>query len=264
MEGAKMIRITNLCKEYPGGVKALMDINLEVHKGEFVALLGLSGAGKSTLLRCINGLVQPTAGEITVAGIHVNGRSRDLRKLRRRVAMIFQQFNLVKRLSVLDNVLCGRLSYCNVLLSCCRIFSPTDREFALEALARVGLENKAFQRADQLSGGQQQRVGIARALLQQPEVLMADEPVASLDPKSSKLIMDYLLQINREDELTVLVSLHDVDLALEYSSRVVGLRNGRVVLDKPSRLVNHTDLEWLYDYDNDPAKFDTMPKVAYA
>ena len=259
-----MIRVTNLCKEYPGGVKALVDINLEVHRGEFVALLGLSGAGKSTLLRCINGLVRPTTGEVTVAGIHVNGRSRDLRKLRRRVSMIFQQFNLVKRLSVLDNVLCGRLSYCNVLLSCCRIFSVTDRELALKALARVGLEDKAFQRADQLSGGQQQRVGIARALLQQPEVLLADEPVASLDPKSSKLVMDTLARINREDGLTILVSLHNVELALEYASRVVGLREGRVVLDKPSRIVNYTELEWLYSHDDDPAKFDTMPKVAYA
>lgn len=259
-----MIRITNLSKEYPGGVKALVDVNLEVQKGEFVALLGLSGAGKSTLLRCINGLVQPTTGEVTVAGLRVNGQSRELRELRRRVAMIFQQFNLVKRLTVLDNVLCGRLSYCGIFFSCCRIFSATDRELAWHALARVGLLEKAFQRADQLSGGQQQRVGIARALVQQPEVLLADEPVASLDPKSSRIVMDILASINREYGLTLLISLHDVDLALEYASRVVGLRDGRVVLDKPSRTVSKVDLEWLYKQPDDSAEFDTMPEVAYA
>lgn len=259
-----MVRITNLFKEYPGGVKALVDVNLEVQKGEFVALLGLSGAGKSTLLRCINGLVQPTTGEVTVAGLRVNGRSRELRELRRRVAMIFQQFNLVKRLSVLDNVLCGHLSYCGIFSSCCRIFSATDRELAWHALARVGLQDKAFQRADRLSGGQQQRVGIARALVQQPEVLLADEPVASLDPKSSSKVMDILASINREDGLTLLVSLHDVDLALEYASRVVGLRDGRVVLDKPARTVSKADLEWLYMQPDASAEFATMAEVAYA
>ncbi|AEG15801.1 phosphonate ABC transporter ATP-binding protein [Desulfofundulus sp. TPOSR] len=259
-----MIRITNLSKEYRGGVKAVVDVNLEVHKGEFVALLGLSGAGKSTLLRCINGLVQPTTGEVTVANLNVNGRSRELRELRRRVAMIFQQFNLVKRLTVLDNVLCGRLSYCGIFFSCCRIFSDADRELAWHALARVGLQDKAFQRADQLSGGQQQRVGIARALVQQPEVLLADEPVASLDPKSSRRVMDILASINREDGLTLLVSMHDVDLALEYASRVVGLRDGRMVLDKPAHTVSKADLEWLYQQPDDSAEFDTMAEVAYA
>ncbi|MGB9858753.1 MAG: phosphonate ABC transporter ATP-binding protein [Moorellaceae bacterium] len=262
-----MVSIRNLSKEYRtgrGSVQALSDINLEVQKGEFVALLGLSGAGKSTLLRCINGLVKPTTGEVTVAGFSINSHPKELRELRRRVAIIFQQFNLVKRLTVLDNVLCGRLSYCGVLLSCCRIFSATDRELAYHALARVGLGEKAFQRADQLSGGQQQRVGIARALVQQPEVLLADEPVASLDPESSRRVMDILASLNREEGLTLLISLHDPDLALEYASRIVGLRDGRVVLDKPVRKVSKADVAWLYQQHEDAAEWGKMAEVVYA
>ncbi len=246
-----MISITNLSKEYPGGVRALVNVNLEVKKGEFVVLLGLSGSGKSTLLRCVNGLLQPTIGNVTVAGLKVNSRSKDLYKVRRRIGMIFQQFNLVKRLSVLDNVLCGRLAYCSVVHSCFRIFSAADRELAMYALEKVGLQDKAYQRADQLSGGQQQRVGIARALVQQPEVLLADEPTASLDPKSSRMIMEILSRINKEDGLTLLVSMHNVDLGLEYASRVVGLRHGRVVLDKPANDVDRDDLEWIYDQSAD-------------
>jgi len=242
-----MIKFSGLSKIYPGGVQALQDINMDIQKGEFVVLLGPSGAGKSTLLRCINGLVKPTAGEVQVNGLRVgteNGRS--LRGLRRQVGMIFQQFNLVKRLRVLDNVLCGRLSYSPLWKSCCRFFSRQDIDLAMSCLERVGLREKAYQRADQLSGGQQQRVGIARALVQQPKVLLADEPVASLDPNSSRNIMETLWKINRQDGITVIVSLHDVDLGMEYAKRVVGIRDGRMVMDKPVAKVSRKDLEEVY------------------
>lgn len=242
----EMIRVSGLFKEYPGGVKALQDVAFRVGRGEFVVLLGLSGAGKSTLLRCLNGLVHPDAGKVTVGGLPVNGQGGELRLLRRKVGMIFQQFNLVKRLSVLENVLCGRLGYCGIFSSCCRVFSLEDKRLAWEALERVRLREKASARADQLSGGQQQRVGIARALVQQPEVLLADEPVASLDPKSAKTIMDILTGINQEDGLTVVASLHDVEFALKYAHRIIGLQAGRVVLDKPVDDIQDADLEYLY------------------
>jgi phosphonate transport system ATP-binding protein len=248
VEVLAVIRITGLYKEYPNGVQALCDVNLEIGKGEFVVLLGPSGAGKSTLLRCINGLVRPTAGQVEVNGVQVGAENgSNLRKLRRQIGMIFQQFNLVKRLRVLDNVLCGRLAYTPLWSSCFRFFSRRDVELAKSCLERVGLIDKAYQRADQLSGGQQQRVGIARALVQQPAVLLADEPVASLDPRSSRTVMETLREINCQDHITVIVSLHDVDLAMEFARRVVGIRDGNVIMDKPVSQVTRKDLEYVYD-----------------
>ena len=242
-----MIKFAGLSKIYPDGVQALQDVNLEIQKGEFVVLLGSSGAGKSTLLRCINGLVKPTQGKIEINGIQIGAENNcSLRKLRRQVGMIFQQFNLVRRLRVLDNVLCGRLSYSPVWSSCCRFFPRQDVKLAMSCLERVGLKEKAYQRADQLSGGQQQRVGIARALAQQPEILLADEPVASLDPKSSRSIMETLLEINHQDKITVIVSLHDVELAMKYARRVVGICDGQVVMDKPITQVGEKELEDIY------------------
>jgi len=239
--------MTGLVKEFPGGVKALQGIDLEIEAGEFVILLGPSGAGKSTLLRCINGLVRPTAGRVELDGAPVgNGSGVSLREQRKNVGMIFQQFNLVKRLKVLDNVLCGRLYYNPCWSSCFNIFPRSDVNIALHCLERVGLREKAHQRADTLSGGQQQRVGIARALVQQPRVILADEPVASLDPKSSRLVMDILSEINRQDGITVIASLHDVDLAMDYARRVVGVRDGRVVVDRPAAIVTPKDVENIY------------------
>lgn len=247
-KGSKtMIKVQDLWKEFPNGVQALHGVSFEVERGEFVALLGLSGAGKSTLLRCINSLIKPTKGEVYVSGIPVGSAGADLRRLRRQLSMIFQQFNLVKRLTVLENVLCGRLSYCNPLSSCCRFFSRADSRMAFEALERVHLTDKANVRADQLSGGQQQRVGIARALVQQPQAILADEPVSSLDPKTSRTIMEILRQINDKDHITVIVSLHDVELALKYAHRVVGLQAGRVILDSPVGDIRDEDLEYLYE-----------------
>jgi len=242
-----MISIKNLTKEYPGGVKALSDINLEIKQGELVVLLGLSGAGKSTLLRCINGLIKPTTGEVKVNCFRVSDCRKDIRKVRRQVGMIFQQFNLVKRLTVQNNVLCGRLAYSGILSSCCHFFSESELQLAQQALEKVGLEDKTHQRADQLSGGQQQRVGIARALVQQPQVLLADEPVASLDPKSTQTVMEILARINGEEGLTCLFSLHDVDVGLQYATRVVGLRDGELVLDKPVNDVDRAQLIELYE-----------------
>ena len=209
--------------------------------------MGQSGAGKSTLLRCINGLVKPTAGKVFVDGVLVQDK-KATEHVRKNVGMIFQQFNLVKRLTVLENVLCGRLAYNNVFTSCLKLFPKSDIEFAHECLNRVGLAEKAFDRADQLSGGQQQRVGIARALAQRPRVILADEPVASLDPKSVEKIMDILCGINRQDGITVVASLHNVELAGRYAQRVIGIRGGSVVLDKPAHQFSDHDVDTIYDH----------------
>jgi len=242
-----VINISGLNKDFPGGVRALRGVNLEVQAGEFLLMLGPSGAGKSTLLRCINGLVTPTAGRVELNGTPVGaGGKTPLREHRKSVGMIFQQFNLVRRLRVLDNVLCGRLYYNPLWSSCFNIFPQRDVQFALSCLDRVGLREKAYQRADTLSGGQQQRVGIARALVQQPQVILADEPVASLDPKSARAVMDILREINQEDGITVIASLHDVDLALEYARRVVGVREGAVVVDKAAVKLTPKDIENIY------------------
>ena len=240
-----MIEISHLGKEYTG-TKALKNVNLAITPGEFVVLLGPSGAGKSTLLRCINGLVKPTAGEVIVQGVPVH-ETKQLESVRSKVGMIFQQFNLVKRLTVLENVLCGRLAHTNVFTSCLKLFAQEDIDYALQCLKRVGLEHKAYQRADQLSGGQQQRVGIARALAQCPAIVLADEPVASLDPKSAERVLDILQAINRQDKITVVVSLHNIELATKYAERIVGLREGAIVFDQPAAMLTESDVEQIYD-----------------
>jgi phosphonate transport system ATP-binding protein len=229
-----VIRIRGLSKRYPGGAAALDGVNLDVEAGEFITLIGPSGAGKSTLLRCINGLVTPTAGEIAVDGEPITGASREgLRAVRARVGFVFQHFNLLKRLSVLDNVRVGTLSRVGTWSSLMARFPETETERARRVLQRVGLAELADRRADRLSGGQQQRVGIARALVQEPRVLLADEPMSSLDPALSRSLMELLKHINQEDGLTVLASLHVLDLAIRYGGRIVGLRAGRIVHDGP-------------------------------
>ena len=229
-----MIRIRDLSKRYPGGAVGLDGVSLDVGAGEFVALIGSSGAGKSTLLRCLNGLVTPTAGAISIGGLPVTGASREgLRSVRARVGFVFQQFNLQRRLSVLDNVLVGTLSRVDPWRSLLGRFPGGEVERARRTLRRVGLAGLEGRRADTLSGGQQQRVAIARALAQGPRVLLADEPMSSLDPASSRSVMEILRDINREDGLTVIASLHVLDLAVTYGRRIVGLRAGRVVHDGP-------------------------------
>jgi phosphonate transport system ATP-binding protein len=227
-----VIQLRGLSKRYKDGAVALDGVDLDVGAGEFVTLIGPSGAGKSTLLRCINGLVLPTAGEITVDGQSVTGASPDvLRSVRARVGFIFQHFNLLKRLSVLDNVRVGTLSRIGGWSSLIPCFPEAETERARRALRRVGLSGLEDRRADTLSGGQQQRVGIARALVQEPRVLLADEPMSSLDPALSRSLMELLRHINLEDGLTVIASLHVLDLAVGYGGRIIGLRAGRIVHD---------------------------------
>ena len=226
-----MLVIERLVKDYPGNVRALDDVSLTVPDGEFVVLIGLSGSGKSTLLRCINRLVEPTSGRILLDDVDITAaRAANLRAIRRNIGMIFQQFNLVRRSSVLTNVLTGRLGYVSPWQSVMNHFGEEDFRRALINLERVGLRERAHQRADRLSGGQQQRVGIARALMQEPRIMLADEPVASLDPATSHSVLKYLQQINREG-MTVICSLHFLSLARTYGTRVVALKGGRLMFD---------------------------------
>ncbi len=225
-----MLEVRNLHKVYPNGTVALTDVSFSVEDGEFLVVIGLSGSGKSTLLRCLNRLIEPTRGQIIWDGVDVTAASgAELRRIRRHIGMVFQQFNLVKRSSVLTNVLAGRLGYANPWLSLLGIWPREDREMALRALERVGIRDKASARADALSGGQQQRVGIARALMQEPKLILADEPVASLDPVLSHSILQYLEQLNKEEKITVVCSLHFLDLVHRYASRVIALKDGRIV-----------------------------------
>ena len=227
-----MLHIENLTKVFEDGTVALEDVSFTVEEGEFLTIIGLSGSGKSTLLRCINRLIEPTDGRVVWNGVDITAADgRDLRHIRRQIGMIFQQFNLVRRSSVMTNVLSGRLGYAHPWLSLFHYFSREDRERALAALERVGIAEKADNRADQLSGGQQQRVAIARALMQEPKLMLADEPVASLDPVLSHSILQYLELLNRQDGITVLCSLHFLDLVHRYATRVVGLKDGQLVFD---------------------------------
>ncbi len=225
-----MLQIINLTKIYDDGTVALRELNFEVKSGEFLVIIGLSGSGKSTLLRCINRLIDPTEGQIIWDDVDITlADSGQLRETRRQIGMIFQHFNLVKRSNVLTNVLSGRLGYANPFSTLLHRFSNEDRKMALQALERVGIADQAHKRADELSGGQQQRVGVARALMQQPRMILADEPVASLDPVLAHTILGYLEQMNQEEGKTVLCSLHYLDLVQRYATRVIGLREGQIV-----------------------------------
>jgi phosphonate transport system ATP-binding protein len=227
-----MLEIKNLTKVYPDGTKALTDVSFAVDPGEFLVVIGLSGSGKSTLLRCINRLVDPTDGQIVWDGKNIErAEAAELRKARREIGMIFQHFNLVNRLSVTQNVLSGRLGYANPWKSMLYSFREEDRQMAVRALERVSLSVQANKRASELSGGQQQRVGIARALMQNPRMILADEPVASLDPVLAHTILGDLERLNQEDGITVICSLHYLDLVQRYATRVIGLRDGRIVYE---------------------------------
>jgi len=225
-----MFEVKNLTKIYDDGTVALRDVSFEVADGEFLIIIGLSGSGKSTLLRCINRLIDPTEGQILWDGVDITAAEQtELREIRRQIGMIFQHFNLVKRSPVLTNVLAGRLGYVNPWSSLLHRFPDEDRKMALAALERVGIADQAYKRADELSGGQQQRVGIARALMQQPRMILADEPVASLDPVLAHSILEQLEKLNQEEEITIMCSLHYLDLVQQYATRVIGLRDGEIV-----------------------------------
>jgi phosphonate transport system ATP-binding protein len=251
-----MLEVRNLTKVYGDGTAALRDVSFTVEPGDFLIIIGLSGSGKSTLLRCINRLIDPTSGTILWDGVDVTrAQGEDLRRIRRQIGMVFQQFNLVKRSSVLTNVLAGRLGYVNPGASLFHRFPAADREMALRAMDRVGIREKARKQARELSGGQQQRVGIARALMQQPRMILADEPVASLDPVLAHSILGHLEELNRDDHITVLCSLHYLDLVQRYASRVIGLREGRLVWKGNGEDIRRmTDVEFREIYGEDAVR----------
>ena len=242
-----MIEVAGLRVVLPPSTVALHGVDLTIARGEFVVVLGRSGAGKTTFLRCLNRLVEPTSGTIRVAGREITGAGAPaVREVRRQIGMVFQQFNLVRRASALDNVLAGRLGYVPAVSSVFGSFPRTDRELAHACLAQVGLDHLAERRADRLSGGEQQRVAIARALAQRPQVILADEPTASLDPALTSSIMDILKAINVEQGLTVVVSQHQLETALAYATRIVGFRAGRVVFDGQPSAVTPTVVRAIY------------------
>ncbi len=229
-----MLRIEGLTKTYKTGDKALSEVTYDVPQGQVVGLIGPSGAGKSTLIRCINRLVEPTSGKVLLNDVNLPAlRTAELRRTRRRIGMIFQEYALVERLTVMENVLSGRLGYVGFWRSFLRRYPGTDIANAYRLLDRVGLMSHADKRADALSGGQRQRVGIARALAQDPELLLIDEPTASLDPKTSRQIMRLIVEICRERGLPAIINIHDVVLAQQFSDRIIGLQAGRVVFDGP-------------------------------
>lgn len=262
------LRVHQLNKHFANGKHALCDINLSVQKGEMVALIGASGSGKSTLMRHMAGLI--AADDQTDSLVEIDGRCvqqggrihRDIRRVRSQVGFVFQQFNLVDRLPVLVNVLVGQLHRMPWWRSLFRTFNKQERAHALDALHRVGIADCHAQRASTLSGGQQQRAAIARTLVQGAKVVLADEPIASLDPESSRKVMEILARINREDRCTVIVSLHQVDMALKYCPRVIALLQGRVVFDGPSSLLTPALLRELYGVHADEILADSVPVVA--
>ena len=242
-----MIQFSGVTKTYPNGVSALRGIDLEIEQGEFVAIIGLSGAGKSTLLRTINQMIKISTGTLNVNGINVTSlKGKKLRRFRRDIGMVFQSFNLIKRTTVIKNVLAARVADMPFYKSLLGFYSKQDRIIALEALDQVGILEKAYTRADQLSGGQQQRVALARCVAQQPQIILADEPVASLDPVTSHLVMSDFVKINKELNITVIANMHHVDIALKYANRVIGIKEGLIVFDGPSNQITHERLKEIY------------------
>ncbi len=251
LDNPPIVRVTELGKAYSPGQYAIRGVNLAVAPGELAAIIGRSGAGKSTLLRCLNLLIRPTEGRIELRGVDITGASgARLREVRGRVGMIFQGFNLVRRLSVLQNVAVGRLRFRRGpfagVLAACRWLPRHDLEHAYECLERVGIGHLAYRRADALSGGQQQRVAIARVLAQEPEVILADEPIASLDPLSARGVMETLRTIQRTRGIPVLVNLHQVEVAREFSTRIIGMAGGGIAFDVPSEDLSDHAAERLY------------------
>lgn len=242
-----MIEFIDVEKKYPNGTKALTELNLKIDQGEFVAIIGLSGAGKSTLIRCINLMHNITSGQLLVDDIDVSKlRGKEVRRFRRRIGMIFQSFNLVTRTTVLKNVLVSFVPDLPFWRKFFGIYKQEHKIKALEALDKVGILDKAFVRCDQLSGGQQQRVALARTLAQNPDIILADEPIASLDPVTSKLVMDDFKRINEETNISVLLNIHHVEVALEYADRIIGIRQGQLVYDGPSKDVTQEVLDEIY------------------
>ena len=231
-----LLEFRSVSKTYNGVTKGLQNVSFSMEEGEFVSIIGPSGAGKSTLLRCINRLVDASQGNIFFDGQEVTSiKKKELREVRTKTAMIFQHYNLVERLSVVENVLHGRLGQKSALSGAAGHYSEEEKEEAFRIIQEMGLAEQAYKRCDELSGGQKQRVGIARAIMQHPKLILCDEPIASLDPKSSKVIMDHLKNINQTKKITCLVNLHQVDVAMKYSERIIGVTAGKIVYDGPTR-----------------------------
>lgn len=246
-----MIKFVDAGKIYPNGVEALKNVNLEIKQGEFVAIIGLSGAGKSTLIKLVNKMHDLTSGSLIVNDVSVDEqlKGKKLRQFRRKIGMVFQSFNLIGRTTVIRNVLAARVAEMNVLQSIAGIYSRSDKILALEALDKVGILEKAYSRADQLSGGQQQRVALARTIAQDPSIILADEPVASLDPITANQVMKDFARVNADLNMTVIANMHHVDMALKYAKRVIGIRNGEIVFDGPSGDVHEGLLKEIYGRD---------------
>ncbi|GFZ34617.1 phosphonates import ATP-binding protein PhnC [Clostridium zeae] len=243
-----MIEFKSVSKTYPNGVIGLKDVSVTINEGELVVIVGLSGAGKSTFLRSINRLNETSSGEILINGKSITkAKGKDLRVMRRDIGMIFQSFNLVKRSSVLKNVLAGRVGYHSTVRTLTGMFPKEDLELAFESLKKVGIEQKAYMRADELSGGQQQRVAIARTLAQQAKILLADEPIASLDPVTTIQVMDDIARINKEMNITTIVNLHHIDLAKKYATRILGFREGKLVFDGAVEEATDEIFDYIYN-----------------
>lgn len=250
-----MIKFDNVQKIYPNGTAALKNVDLKIEQGEFVAIIGLSGAGKSTLIRCINKMHDISSGTLTVNDTNVSTlKGKEIRNFRKKIGMIFQSFNLITRSNVLKNVLVSSVPDLKGWRKLLGIFTKEDKIQALDALDKVGILDKAYIRVDQLSGGQQQRVALARTLARNPEIILADEPVASLDPVTAKSVMNDLKRINQETNVTILLNIHHVELALEYCDRVIGIRQGRVVYDGSSDKITQETLDEIYGRNEQAAK----------
>ncbi|SPF37579.1 phosphonate/organophosphate ester transporter subunit; ATP-binding component of ABC superfamily [Candidatus Desulfosporosinus infrequens] len=242
-----LLELRKITKYYNGTTPALSEVSFSVTKGEFVSVIGPSGAGKSTLLRCINRMIEVTSGEVFFDGVNASKlRKKDLRKLRTKIGMIFQHYNLVDRLTVIENVLHGRLGYKSTLAGVLGRYSQEEKKQAYRIINILGLNDQIYQRCDKLSGGQKQRVGIARALIQEPKMILCDEPIASLDPNSSRIIMDHLKNVSTQMGITVIVNLHQVNVALKYSDRIIGVNKGKVVFDGPPNALSDEQISEIY------------------
>lgn len=252
-----VLELRNIAKSYDMKTLIIQDIDLQLKQGEFVSIIGPSGAGKSTLLRCINRMIEPTSGDILFDGMNITQLNKaSLRKQRTKIGMVFQHYNLVSRLTVFENVLHGRFGYKSTLQGILGLYTEEEKMLALSILEKLGMKEHVYKRCDQLSGGQKQRVGIARALVQQPKLLLCDEPIASLDPNSSKVIMDHLKEISQSMGITVLVNLHQVDVALKYSDRIIGLNRGSKLFDDIPKRLSQMDIHAIYGAEVDELIFE--------
>jgi len=252
-----LLEVNHITKQFGSDRSALSDVNFSVNEGEFVSIIGPSGAGKSTLLRCINRMIDANSGEIIFDTMNVmNLRKRDLKRIRTKIGMIFQHYNLVNRLSVIENTLHGNLGKKSTFAGVFGLYSQEEKEQAVKILHVLGLEDHIYKRTDQLSGGQKQRVGIARALIQNPRMLLCDEPIASLDPNSAKIIMDHLRNISTAMGITVLINLHQVDVALKYSDRIIGINSGQVVYNGSPNNITKEDIQRIYGSEAEDLIFD--------